>query len=266
MSGIQGSALEMLSRKIEEIKFITGNSDVATGATPSGVTAASAIAALQEAHGRSSKDSTKSSYRSSTFIYSMVIELIRQFYDIPRQFRIMGQNGQEKFIMYNNAKLQEQMMMGGMGMETGFRKPVFDIDVRSERETSYSKMSQNELAVQFMQLGVFNPQMTDATLMMLDMMDFRGKEELMNKVEKMGTMQSTLMQVGQIALMLSMKYDPAIAQQLMPILQQIGMDNNIAQQPNVNPAAVGNPEASLTGGNSIVQNARENSNQSIRPD
>ena len=267
VSGIQGSALEMLNRKIEEMKFITGNSDVATGATPSGVTAASAIAALQEAHGRSSKDSTKSAYRASTLIYSMVIERIRQFYDLPRQFRIIGQNGQEKFIMYTNAKLQEQMILGGMGLEPGYRKPVFDIDVRSERETSYSKMSQNELAVQFMQMGVFNPQLTDQTLMMLDMMDFRGKDELMNKVEKMGTLQSTLMQVAQIALALSAKYDPAIAAQLAPVLQQIGMDTNIVPRGATNPKAISNPEATqLTSENTHVQNARENSNESIRPD
>ena len=266
VSGIQGSALEMLTRKIDEMKFITGNSDVATGASPTGVTAASAIAALQEAHGRSSKDSTKSSYRASTFIYSMTIELFRQFYTLPRQFRIMGPNGQEKFVIYNNAKLQEQMIMGGLGLEPGFRKPVFDIDVRSERETSYSKMSQNELAVQFMQLGAFNPQLTDQTLLMLDMMDFRGKDDLMSKVEKMGTMQSTLMQVGQIALMLSMKYDPAIAQQLIPILQQIGMDSSIVPNGNVKPAAMAGKEpGSMAGENSVVQNARENSNQSIQP-
>ena len=267
VAGIQGSALEMLSRKIEEMKFITGNSDVATGATPSGVTAASAIAALQEAHGRSSKDSTKSSYRASNRIYSMTIERIRQFFDLPRQFRILGPNGQELFISYSNAQLKEQMIQGGVGLEPGYRKPVFDIEVRSERETSYSKMSQNELAVQFMQMGVFNPQLTDQSLMMMDMMDFRGKEELMTKVEQMGTLQSTLMQVGQIAMAMAMKYDPAIAQQLAPVLQGIGMDMSAVPAGKVNPAQVANPD--IRSGNDTaarVANAKENSNKSIRPD
>lgn len=265
VSGIQGSALDMLTRKIEELKFITGNSDVATGAAPSGVTAASAIAALQEAHGRGSKDSTRSSYRASSLIYSMTIERIRQFYDMPRQFRILGPHGQSKFITYTNAKLQEQMMMGGMGLEPGFRKPVFDIDVRSERETSYSKMSQNELAVQFLQMGVFNPQMTDQSLMMMDMMDFRGKDELMEKVEQMGTMRTTLLQVAQIAIALSQKYAPEIAAQLEPILMQVGAESGMGIMPQaVNPEIVADPEtATKRKEETHVQNARDRSNQSI---
>ena len=268
VNGIQGSALDMLTRKIEELKFITGNSDVATGAAPSGVTAASAIAALQEAHGRSSKDSTKSSYRASSMIYSMTIERIRQFYDMPRQFRILGPHGQQKFITYTNAKLQEQMILGGMGLEPGFRKPVFDIEVRSERETSYSKMSQNELAVQFLQMGVFNPQMTDQSLMMMDMMDFRGKDELMEKIEQMGTMRTTLLQVAQIALSLAQRYAPEIAMQLQPILMQVGAESGMGVMPQaVNPETVANPElATKRNEETHVQNARDRSNQSIAMD
>ena len=86
--------------------------------------------------------------------------------------------------------------MGGLGMAEGLRRPVFDIDVRSQRETAYTKVAQNELAIQFLQMGVFNPQLTDQSLMMLDMMEFKGKEETMRKVEANGTIQQALMQVG----------------------------------------------------------------------
>lgn len=265
LTGIQGNALQMLTSKIEELKSVTGNTDVATGTTPSGVTAASAIAALQEAHGRSSKDSTKSAYRACNAIYTMTIERIRQFYDMPRQFRILGPNGQQKFVIYTNTQLQEQQLMGGVGLEPGFRKPVFDIDVRSERETSFSKMSQNELAVQFLQLGVFNPNMTDQALMMLDMMDFRGKEELMEKVEQQGTLQQALMQVAQIAMALGQKYDPAIAQQLAPVLQSIGMDAGAI--PGEVPAEeVASMEPQGTSESGVVNRAREKSAESVRPE
>ena len=223
-NGIQSNALSMMNQKIDEMKFITGNTDVQNGGTPAGVTAASAIAALQEQSGRGSKDSSRSSYRAANKIYNMVIERIRQFYEIPRWFRILGQNGQEKFQLYNNARLQDQQIAGGLGMAPGLRKPVFDIDVRSERESAYTKLSQNELMLQFMQMGAFNPQMTDQTLMMMDGMDFRGKDELMNKIEQQGTLLDSLMQVGQIAMALAAKYDPAVAQQLAPVLQGIGMD------------------------------------------
>ena len=220
-NGIQGNALDMLSRKIDEMKFITGNTDVQNGGTPAGVTAASAIAALQEQSGRGSKDSSRSAYRAANKIYTMVIERIRQFYEIPRWFRILGRNGQEKFVQYSNAQLQDQQIAGGMGLEGGYRKPVFDIDVRSERETAYTKLSQNELMIQMYQLGAFNPQNTDQIMLMLDGMDFKGKEEMEDKIRQNGTMMDALSQVGQIALQLAMKYAPAVAEQLAPMLQGI---------------------------------------------
>ena len=268
-NGIQGNALSMLNQKIEELKFITGNTDVQNGNTPAGVTAASAIAALQEYSGRSSKDSTRSAYRAFNRLSTMVIERIRQFYDVPRQFRILGENGQEKFVNYSNAQLKEQQLIGGMGLPEGYRRPVFDIDVRSQRETAYTKMSQNELAIQFMQMGVFNPQAVDQSLMMLDMMDFRGKEEIMGKVEQQGTLMQALVKVGQIALALAQATgDPVVQQQLAQVMQQIGVDagGGYAQ---AQAAAVPQPDAmdaSAEKENTLVSNARERANSATRPE
>lgn len=271
-NGIDGSAITMLDRKIEELKFVTGNSDVNNGTTPGGVTAASAIAALQEYSGRGSKDSSRGTYRACNKVYLKVVERWRQFADIPRWFRILGENGQEEFVQYSNAKLKEQQLMGGLGMEPGYRKPVFDIEVRSQRETAYTKLSQNELAIQMMNLGVFNPQMTDQSLMMLDMMDFRGKDELMQKVEQQGTMLQMLTQVGQIAMSALMKSgrpeDQMAAQQLAPILQGVGINAMTA------PAGGGtadmsrkvNADGQIQNETAGVQNARERAQESFRPD
>lgn len=272
-AGIQGSALNMLNQKIEELKFITGNTDVNNGGTPAGVTAASAIAALQEYSGRGSKDSTRSAHRAAVRLYMMVIERIRQFLDIPRQFRILGPNGQELFVNYSNAQLKEQQLLGGMGLEDGLRRPMFDIDVRSERETAYTKISQNELAIQMRQLGVFDPQTVDQSLLMLDMMDFRGKEEVMSKIRQQGTMQDTLIKVGQIALALAQQSgNEMVTQQLAGILQQIGMEaggvSAAAAQQQGKGVAGPQPDA-LTGAPSDetkgVRNARERAANATRP-
>jgi len=270
-SGIQGSAMNMLQQKIDELKTITGNTDVNNGGTPSGVTAASAIAALQEQSGKGSKDSSRSSYRAANKIFTMCIERIRQFYEIPRWFRILGQNGQEKFTMYSNARLQDQQIEGGMGMDGGYRKPVFDIDVRSERETAYTKLSQNELAIQFYQLGAFNPQMTDQVMLMMEMMQFRGKDEIMQKVAQQGTLMDALMQVGQIAMALAEKYDPQVSAQLAPILQQIGMDAGGGAVPAAEgeePAKLAESSDAVTGKSSEeagnVRKARERTQNATR--
>lgn len=221
---LPGNVADVLAMKIDELKFVTGNADVNNGGTPTGVTAASAIAALKEDAGRSSKDSNKAAYRAYAQIVTMVIERIRQFYDAPRQFRIVGPRGEESFVEgYTNANLKPQHMGVEFGTDMGFRLPVFDIDVRAQRETSYTKAAQNELAIQFLQLGVFNPQMADQTVMMLDMMDFKGKEELQQKVQQMGSMAMALQQIASIAAQMAMQMgDQQSAAMIQQIAAQVG--------------------------------------------
>jgi hypothetical protein len=185
------------------------------------VTAASAIAALKEDAGRSSKDSNKAAYRAYSQIVTMVIERIRQFYDLPRQFRIVGPRGEESFVPdYTNAGIKPQYQGNEFGVDMGYRLPAFDIDVRAQRETAYTKAAQNELAIQLFQLGVFNPQFADQTVMLLDMMDFKGKEELQQKIQQMGTMAMALQQIAGIAAQMAMQMGD---QQSAAMIQQIAM-------------------------------------------
>ena len=272
--------MNMLTQKIEELKFVTGNTDIQNGGTPSGVTAASAIVALKEDSGRSSKDSTKAAYRAYSKIVTKVIERIRQFYDIQRQFRITGNNGEEQFVSYDNSGIRPIPMPGGMGMEDGFRLPAFDIDVRAQRENAYTKMSQNEMALQFYNSGMFNPQMTDQVVMCMDMMEFKGKDELIQKLKQNGGMQEALMQVGQIALELAEKYDPAYADKLAMTLQGIAGDQMAmavmqsrsagrgvpAQESETAKATDAIKQGTPAGENPIVSRARERSETASRPD
>ena len=266
-------AHNMLQQKIDEIKFITGNTDVNNGGVPSGVTAASAIAALKEDSGRSSKDSTKAAYRSYRKIVIMVIERIRQFYGIPRQFRILGAQGQEEFVNYDNTQLQAQTIPNMPGDEPGMRLPVFDIEVRAQRENAYTKMSQNELALQFFSNGMLNPQMTDQALIAMDMMDFRGKDELKKKIEQQGTMMDVLSKVGQIAMQLAQQYQPQVAPQLAQVLQGVAVDagaiaptqegKGISRQLQ---APADNMSAPNPDENAIVRNAKARAAQASRPE
>jgi hypothetical protein len=217
---LPGICADIMLQKIDELKFVTGNTDVNNGTVPTGVTSGVAIAALKEDSGRSSKDSNRASYRCMVRIYNKVIERIRQFYTLPRQFRILGERGVEKYITYSNEALQPQQQLGFMGADMGMRKPVFDIDVRAQRENAYTKMAQNDLALQFYQLGFFNPQLADQTLIALDMMDFKGKEELQQKVSQQAMLLQMAMQMQQIALELARQHDPEVYQQLLAVTQQ----------------------------------------------
>lgn len=200
---VQGKPLnniyvQVIADKINELKEVTGNRDATTGGTTSGVTAASAIAAMQEAGSKLSRDNNKASYRVFRNVCLMCIELIRQFYDMPRCFRIIGQNGVARFVQYSNANIVPQMQGMDFGIVMGMRIPLFDIDVTAEKQSPYSKMSQNELALQFYNAGFFNPQMADQALICLDMMDFDRKEFIMQKISQNGGMLQQIMMLAQM--------------------------------------------------------------------
>ena len=266
---LDGVYVNYLDRVIQELRETSGNTETATGSTSSGVTAASAIAALQEASGKGSRDSNLTAYRAYTELVNMTIELIRQFYDMPRQFRIVGQYGAERFVTYSNQRLQPQPQGNEFGVDMGYRLPVFDIKVSAQKKNVYTKVSQNELALQFFQLGFFNPQMTDQALMCLEMMDFDGKDDMLQKVSQNGTMYQKLVQYMQLALTLAAKAAPDMVQ---------GLSNDIMQTVGVSPAAAsagslaGLPESSnIAGGigqkeHPIVEKARAQSQNAAQPD
>jgi hypothetical protein len=193
----------VLANKVEELKETTGNRDISTGGTTSGVTAASAIAAMQEAGSKLSRDNNKQAYRAFREMVLMIIELIRQFYALPRYFRILGENGAQEFVSYSNENIAPMSNGGAFGVDDGYRFPLFDVEVGAQKQSPYSKMSQNELALQFFGAGFFNPQLADQALLALDMMDFNRKEFIMEKIAQNGTMFQQLMALQQQVAMMS---------------------------------------------------------------
>ena len=209
---LDGIYVNVLDRTIQELRETSGNTETSTGNIQSGVTAASAIAALQEASGKGSRDSTQAAYRAFSDIVDMCIELIRQFYDMPRKFRILGEYGAEQFITYTNANIKPQYQGNDFGADMGYRLPVFDIKVSAQKKNVYTKVTQNELALQFFKMGFFNPQMTDQALMCLDLMEFDGRDEVMQKVARQGTMFEKLVQYMQLALTFAQMVRPDMVQ------------------------------------------------------
>ena len=259
---LSANYITILQNKIEELKWTTGNTDVNNGATSSGVTAASAIAALQEASGRSSKDSTKSAYRAYARLIRMVIERIRQFYDLPRQFRIVGQRGAEEFVQYSNQGLQMQPLYDKDGQPDGMRKPVFDIEVSAQKASEYTAMAQNELALQFFQLGFFNPQMVDQALATLDMMDFDGKDSIVQKIQENADLAERLAQWQQMALAVADRYDPSLGQALAEqVLMEGGQAVQAPQNEKLAKIKTGEQQEPTK-----VQNAREQAQKATQPE
>ena len=253
---LSGNYIDMRTSVINELRETSGNTETSVGLVSSGVTAASAIAALQEASGKGSRDATRASYRVYSKIIGLCIELIRQFYQLPRQFRILGQMGTEQFVAYNNQGLQPQRQFFGE-IELEMRLPVFDIKVVPQKSSSYTRLSQNELALQFYQLGFFSPGQADQALACMSIMEFEGKDQLMQQISYNGTMQKKLSVFQQYALAMTQKYEPERAGELM---SSITGDAGIALR---NKTSI---KKAVGGENSRVTQARRKARSASQPE
>ena len=194
-TGLQGNSLSYRNSRIEELKEISGNRDMTQGGTAGGVTAASAIAALQEAGSKLSRDMLKSAYRAFAKECYLIIDLMRQFYDEERVFRIIGETGRSEFVHFSGAALRAQTLPGVGDVELGSREPIFDIVVSAEKKSTFSRLAQNETAKECYQLGFFAPRNADAALAALEMMDFEGIEKVRQRVRQNGTLAQRLEQL-----------------------------------------------------------------------
>lgn len=206
--------VSVLNSKIQELRETSGNNEAATGNTPSGVTAASAIAALQEAAGKTSRASTLSAYRAYSRMISQIIELIRQFYDLPRQFRITGILGEDMYVSYDNREIKPKIQEE-YGVNIGMKSPVFDIKVSAQRKNVYSKVQQNELALQLYQSGCFNPELAEQALLLLDTMDFDGRERIIRKIRENSGLNEQMERYRQLAVTMAKEYDPETYERLL---------------------------------------------------
>ena len=264
---INSNYIEILNSKITEMKETAGNRDATTGGTTAGVTAASAIAAIQESAGKTSRDQIASTYDAHKEVVYFVIELIRQFYNIPRQFRIIGKRGEQDFAQYSNAGLLPQYQGVEFGVDLGYRLPEFDIEVKTEKESAYTQLSQNELALQFYNQGFFNPQYSDQALACIDMMEFQGKNSVVEKIQANGTMYQQMILMQQQMLQMAEMIDTLgkergteyhMASQMADMINQ-----NLGGTARTSGGA-SMPETSL-GESEVTANARERASASTTP-
>jgi hypothetical protein len=230
-SQFNGVYESILLNKIEELKDTSGNTAASQGQASS-VTSASGIASLQEAAGKLSRDSNNTSYRAYKKVVELVIELIRQFYDEPRCFRIVGDDGKTEFVDFDNSGLLPQDQGRAVGINLGDRLPVMDIVVKPQKKSAYTKEAQNQTALNLYSMGFFNPQNTDSALACLSMMEFDQIDKVRDTIKENGTLYQMVIQMQQQIAMYQ--------QQLMQMgsVMDAAIGTNVAQSMEGQAAAV----------------------------
>lgn len=206
--------------KVDELKETTGNRDFSQGGTSAGVTAASAIAALQEAGNKLSRDMLKSAYRGFKKVVHLSLELMRQFYTEERYFRVIAPDGSMEFVAFSNMEIAPQMQDADFGEEMGMRLPIFDLDVKVQKTATFSTIAENERAKELYGMGFFMPNNSDQSLAALDMMQFDGIEQVRDTISQNGTLyqqvQMLMMENAQLKAMMGIPATDTMPAQGVP--------------------------------------------------
>ena len=249
--------VSVLNNKIDELKETSGNRDFVQGGTTNGVTAASAIAALQESGSKLSRDMIKSAYRAFQEECYLVIELIRQFYTEERTFRITGEDGKAEYVGFDNHSIQAAEQPGDFGTMPTERVPVFDVIVSAQKSSPYNRLAQNELAKELYGMGMFRPDMADQALTCMRMMDFSGKEMVMSRIAENGTLYQQLQ---------------AMQQQMMQMAAIIDQDHGTGLTAQMGGLSAAEPQpggmpqtGTTTGEHALVRSARERAEETASP-
>lgn len=162
-------------RKKDELKEILANRDFQQGSTTGGVIAASAIETLRQAGEKRSRAIIGDTYDSFKQIVYMVIELMRQFFETERMYRINDSMGRKSFAKFSN-----KMLYKTDASEAGIRlrELMFDINVVVQRENPYSRENINKTLLELWTNGLFEAENRDTAVVALKNMQFDGKERL----------------------------------------------------------------------------------------
>lgn len=203
--------MQHMINKIDILKEESGQNQFTRGEGGKGITAASAILALQEAGSKRSRSIIYEIYEKYSDMIEMIIELIKQFYTESRTFRIRGAN--DKVIKFSNENLIKFVDNEGEILQKYIE---FDIRVSAQKQSPYSRLYQNELAIQLRQLGILNE------IELLEMLDFEGKDKVLDSVRQRLDIQAQMQQMQQMVAQMQNQY----AAQIKTIQEQAQMKIN----------------------------------------
>lgn len=162
--------LAYMQQKLQTIKEESGSNDFSRGNVSAGVTAASAITALQEMSSKRSRMEARRIHYGFKQAIRQLIEVIREFDRFPRQV-IVTIGGEPTPVIVSHEMYRQ--MDGGALLPIEFR-----VSIKAVRETKFTKLSNNQLILEF--CSMFQGQMDPVILM--EAMDFEGQEIVLEKM------------------------------------------------------------------------------------
>lgn len=157
----------------QSIKNEAGSNDQSRGQTAGGVTAASAITALQDMSTKRSRMEARELQRGFKECVRMMIEIMREKDIVPREV-VITVNGEPQVLPFDSRSLYR-------GNGEGRRVPIEAlISIKTSRQTRFSRMAHNELVLQFVNMF----QQTADPLIMMEALEMDDKEQILDQIRK----------------------------------------------------------------------------------
>jgi hypothetical protein len=150
------------------MKDESGQNDFSRGEPTGGVTAESAIKALQEASSKRSRKRIDMIYACCEDAFGLALQLMGEFYTEKRQF----------IISFEGEKVLKEISREDFLTTNGNRMIDFDLSIHAEKTAGYKTAYNNEQVLQLLQIGMIDPEIA------LEMMDFDRKDEIMGLIRK----------------------------------------------------------------------------------
>ena len=154
----------------ENIKEESGANESSRGSLQSGVTAAAAIEALQEASTKRARMATAEMHEAFCKAVRMEIEVEREFNCYLRPVTVT-ENGVRREVLFDSA-LMNRAVPGGVLL------PIeFSVSIKAVQKTRFAIAAQNELMLRLVNQGILPAE--DA----VSLMEFEGKEQVQKRIE-----------------------------------------------------------------------------------
>jgi hypothetical protein len=194
-----GAVTQQMLQLQMDIKQDSGQNQFSRGETAGGVTAASAISALQEAGGKITRLRTNVLNQGYKAIVEQVMWLISQFYD---KKRVMFITGDDNSRMHEVDASPEHLF----GKSKGGRLPVppYTVQIQVQRRNPLRQQAQNEL---FMQAYAMAAQAGDPfpLSVLFKMLHVDGKERILPEIIQFETLQQQMQEMASMNEQLTMR-------------------------------------------------------------
>ncbi len=252
LAPLPAEAFRLKDDKVIEMKESLSNRDVSQGSTSGGVTAAAALAILNEAGNKVSRAWIGAYYDAYERLMVQVVELIRQFYTDRRSFRIEGADNKVSYLAYSSKGLADREIGMGADGQKLYRRVELDIKVKAAKQSPWNQLSQNELMKELYKMGVFEPARAQGVLGMLKGMDFPGIEQVREYVQQGQTLQNQMSKLIVLAVSMLRRLAPtADLSEFTALLASQGFGEDVAAA--VTQAASSPMGQAVEGGRAITE-------------